>query len=285
MLKLEHGFILKSKQRLLFSKRYSHYHKAMLNQNFEERQRLALAARVKEAISSKPRGIKTEISHRLNISPTAITGWEKNGRISKESIEVVAEMTGYSLSWLISGKGEKLQKTPIINTASHNRLQESPPSYVLGQLDLWDSKTPLRDDEVALPFFREVELAAGSGRHEVVENHGLKLRFARSTLKRKGIIESNAACVTVSGDSMSPVLPGGCVIGIDKGNTSIKDGDTYAIIHNGELRVKRIYKLPGGGIRLRSWNIDEWPDENYTMEEAHQQITILGRMFWSSTLW
>lgn len=154
-----------------------------------------------------------------------------------------------------------------------------------GALDIWDSTTPLRDDEVALPFFREVEVAAGAGRtHQVIQNHGCQLRFAKSTLKRKGVLPENAYCVTVSGNSMTPVLPHGSTIGIDTGTTHITNGDIYAIDHAGELRVKMVYKLPGGGLRLKSFNSAEWPDEHYT-EPNCADIKILGRMFWSSTLW
>lgn len=154
------------------------------------------------------------------------------------------------------------------------------PTYTLGGFDLWDENTPLDDDEVALPFFREVELSAGPGICEVQENHGLKLRFAKSTLKKQGVQFEYAACVTVSGNSMEPVLPDGCVVGIDTGNKTVKNGDWYAINHNGHLRVKVLYTLPAGGYRLRSFNIDEYPDETVQFED----IVILGRVFWWSGL-
>jgi phage repressor protein C with HTH and peptisase S24 domain len=83
---------------------------------------------------------------------------------------------------------------------------------------------------------------------------------------------------------MEPVLPDGSTIGVDIGSTDIKDGKVYAIDHDGALRVKQLYKLPNGGLRLRSFNRDEWDDENLTPEQA-QHVRIIGRMFWSSTLW
>lgn len=166
--------------------------------------------------------------------------------------------------------------------AVSNKTKEEGPSYVLGSFDAWDSSTPLRDDEVELPFFREVELSAGSGRHEVIENHGCKLRFSKSTLRKQGVSAKYAACVTVSGESMQPVLPDGCVVGIDTNNTTIKNGDMYAIDHHGELRVKVLYRLVGGGIRIKSYN-DEYPDEMYSQDDI-QAIKILGRVFWYSVL-
>ena len=156
---------------------------------------------------------------------------------------------------------------------------------LLGGFDLWDDATPLSDTEVALPFFREIELSAGSGlERQVIKNHGRKLRFSRASLRNKGVLPENAYCVTVTGNSMEPVLLDGSTIGIDIGNTTIKNGDIYAIDHDGHLRVKMLYQMPGGVLRVRSFNSDEWPDEYYS-GSALEDIRILGRMFWSSAFW
>ena len=151
-------------------------------------------------------------------------------------------------------------------------------------LDLWDDQTPLSNDEVALPFFREVQLSAGHGSSMVQENGGAKLRFAKSTLRKCGVNEGSAACVTVSGNSMEPVLPDGATVGIDTEKTAIKDGKMFAIDHGGMLRVKILYRLPNGGIRLRSFNRDEWPDEDISGKEI-DQVRIIGQVFWSSVLY
>ena len=58
------------------------------------------------------------------------------------------------------------------------------------------------------------------------------------------------------------------------------DGDLYAVNHNGQLRVKQLYRL-AGGIRLRSFNRDEFPDEDYAYSELEdEQLVILGHVFW-----
>ena len=168
-----------------------------------------------------------------------------------------------------------------IETAETVKIK--PDAEWLGDFDTWDDDTPLGEDEVTLIFYKEVELAAGLGRTEVVEYPQYKLRFAKSTLKKMGVDESAAYCVTVSGNSMEPVLPDGATLGIDTGKTAIKDGDIYAIDHAGSLRVKILYRMPGGGLRLRSYNSEEWPDEHLGPEEA-EKIRVLGRVFWCSFL-
>jgi len=152
----------------------------------------------------------------------------------------------------------------------------------LGQMEPWDDETKLEDDEVELPFFKEIEASAGNGRVMAQENHGRKLRFSKNTLRRYNVQADNAYCIIVSGNSMEPAIPEGATIGIDTSKTNIKDGDIYALDHDGHLRVKVVYKMPDG-IRLRSFNTEEWPDENYS-EEKCKKIRLLGRVFWWSVL-
>ena len=156
----------------------------------------------------------------------------------------------------------------------------------IGGFDAWDSDTPLGEDEVEIPLFREVELAAGEGRTQVVESQGCKLRFAKSTFRKAGILPANAACCFVSGDSMEPAMPDGTTVGVDTQDVTVRDGKTYVIDHDGMLRVKMLYRLPGGGIRVRSMNPNkvEFPDEDYHAGWQHY-IKIKGRVFWSSTMW
>ncbi|BCQ70167.1 hypothetical protein PEQA60_41570 [Pseudomonas sp. Eqa60] len=157
---------------------------------------------------------------------------------------------------------------------------------LLGPIDAWDDDTPLDKDEVYVPFLKEVELSAGSGRTVVEQSHKQKLRFGRLTLRRQGVQPEDAVCVTVSGNSMEPVLPDKSTVGVDQGCTTITDGKMYAVDHDGQLRVKTLYRLPGGGIRMRSFNRDEHPDEEYTAQEmVDQNIHIKGKVFWSSVLW
>ncbi|MDP5145494.1 helix-turn-helix transcriptional regulator [Shewanella sp. ULN5] len=152
-----------------------------------------------------------------------------------------------------------------------------------GPMETWDSNTPLNDDEVEIPFYMEVELAAGHGITETSEYHGPKLRFAKSTLRKSSVDSTKAACVRVSGNSMEPVLPNGSTVGVDTSQTDVIDGKMYAINHDGMLRVKTLYKLPGGGLRLRSFNTDEWPDERCEGDDL-KQIKIIGKVFWYSVL-
>lgn len=224
----------------------------------------------------------------LGVSNQVLNNWFSRG-IPASKIFAVAPRIGVKIDWLMAGRGEMEHhysleaKLAAAQSAESGSLSNA---SMLGPMDLWDDETPLDDDEVYVPFLKEVELSAGSGRTVVEQSNKQKLRFGKLTLRRQNVQPDEAVCVTVSGNSMEPVLPDGSTVGVDQGSVNVVDGKMYALNHDGQLRVKTLYRLPGGGIRLRSFNRDEHPDEEYSAQEMiDRQIVVLGRVFWSSVLW
>ncbi|KZY43736.1 XRE family transcriptional regulator [Pseudoalteromonas shioyasakiensis] len=224
---------------------------------------------------------KAELARAANVTPQAAGKWFKTNSISRESLDSCAKRLGISIEWLINGEGDKFQENGGTVGRRINDNISNVDSFV--QLDPWDSNTPLNSDEVEVPFYMEVELSAGNGSEVQLETKGPKLRFSKSTLRRHGIDPTHAACVKVSGNSMEPVIPDGATVGIDTANTMIKDGDMYAIDWAGALFVKTLTRRPGGGLRIRSFNLDEYPDENLSNDEA-KSVRVIGRVFWYSVL-
>lgn len=210
-----------------------------------------------------------QLSKKVGVSSVTISQWESGDTSPKgKNLHKLAEALGCTPEYLLYGMVER-------STAKDAEWA--------GEFEPWDNASPLGADEVEVPFYMEVELAAGHGIIEAREYYGPKLRFAKSTLKRQNVDVENAACVRVNGNSMEPVLPHGSTIGIDTASTDVIDGKMYAINHDGMLRVKMLYKLPGGGLRLRSYNTEEWPDEHINAEQL-SQIKVIGKVFWYSVL-
>ncbi|MCY1353515.1 HTH-type transcriptional regulator PrtR [compost metagenome] len=118
---------------------------------------------------------------------------------------------------------------------------------------------------------------------EFVEITDRKLRFSKETLQVAGVDPSFAAVAKFNGRAMEKLILGYAAIGFDMSFKHVVDGEIYAFDQKGMLRVKYLYKLPGGGIRIRSENSGEYPDELLTREEF-ARIRILGRVFWWSTV-
>ncbi|MBB6287959.1 MULTISPECIES: helix-turn-helix transcriptional regulator [unclassified Pseudomonas] len=226
---------------------------------------------------------------------------------SQEALASAAGCTQASIQKISSGKSQKSRFLPAIARALKvdvdwlelGVVTPSPQStdettrklqphdgtpLVLGELSLWDDLTPMDAGEIALPLYKEVEIASGLGKSSVQIDDGRKVWFSSYTLRKAGVDPSNAACATNKGNSNHPLILDRATLGVDKGTTKIIDGQIYALDHDGLLRVKFLYRVPGG-IRLRSYNFEEFADEDYSFEEVmEQRIQIIGRIFWWSTL-
>jgi len=226
--------------------------------------------RARKAAGFKSAG---EFGKRLGVSHVTVRAWEKDEyKPSSDNIYEIVNLLGKHSSLL-----------PKVHLPNVNIVGEKNAEYI-GRVDAWDSSTEVDEEEVEVPFYMEIELAAGVGGELAPEIKGPKLRFSKSTLRRCGVQPEAAACVKVSGNSMEPRLYDGDVVGVDTMDKRIVDGKTYAINHDGLLRVKRLYRLPGGGIRINSMNTAEYPDEHYDAEEA-KYIAVIGRVFWHSSIW
>lgn len=189
----------------------------------------------------------------------------------------IEEATGMPHGWLDQPHSTTEAKSPI---DSNGKIESE-------GIDQWSDDTPLDDDEIELPFLKEVELSAGGGKTVIEVSGTRKLRFGKYTVRNLGVQPEQAVCVSVSGNSMEPVLQNGGTVAVDRGKNKVSDvvdGKMYALNHAGHVRVKQLYRLARGGLRLRSFNRDEHPDEEYTAEELiAEEIVIIGRVFWGAS--
>lgn len=193
-----------------------------------------------------------ETAKAIDEFPQTITNWKKRG-VSKAGALKAAAKFGVAANWILTGEGKK---------------EESSITKVVE----WDTDTPLDNDEVEIPFYKEVLVSCGSGSlAEMVGNETRKLRLSKATLRQYGVDPSNAYALTAFGNSMSPVINNGATVYVDVGRTSIVDGKIYAINHGGLFKFKYLYRLPKGGVKIVSENKEEYPDEYLTAEDIMEQ--------------
>jgi len=202
-----------------------------------------------------------ETAKAIDEFPQTITNWKKRG-VSKAGALKSAAIFGVSATWILTGEGNK------------------PQGNVTKVLE-WDSDTPVDNDEVEIPFYKEVLVSCGSGSlAEMVGNETKKLRLSKATLRQYGVEASNAYALTAFGNSMSPVINNGATVYVDVGRTNIVDGKIYAINHGGLFKFKYLYRMPKGGVRIVSENKDEYPEEILTAEDIiEQEFTVVAYAF------
>ncbi|WP_169818658.1 S24 family peptidase [Suttonella ornithocola] len=214
-------------------------------------------------------GIKqVDIVRHTKASRGSVSQWLSG--VSAPSVKYASKLADYlqcDYDWLMFGAG-----TPEIKS-------ESKPKGDIGEvidMQLWSKNDPLPEDEFAyLPFYKDVEFQGGKGCFPTEDFNGYKLAFAKSTLHRYNVSPKDAVMVSMTGDSMEPVIPPGSTIGINMGEKRIMDGKIYAIDHGGLLRIKRLYRLPNGYVRINSYNDIDYKDECVPIEE----IEVVGKIF------
>lgn len=215
-----------------------------------------------------------QVAEQMGVTQGAVAHWLGGRREpSLEKISVLLDYLGLPPVFLASSSEVAPARRPIESNAEY-----------LGEMKVWNEGDPIEDDECAIPYFAEVEFAGGGGMTEVMEVSDRMLRFSNATLSAAGVECENAAIARVRGKSMEKLILDGAAIGFDRADTSVIDGEIYAFNHEGMLRVKYLYRLPGGSIRIRSENADEFPDEIMTSEQYRDEIKMLGRVFWWSTV-
>ena len=220
---------------------------------------------------------QSELARRLKLSPQAVQKWESEVSVPRgRRLDEIASALSTTVGYLVTG-----------DSPSRNVPVQSNAEIISYGIDEWDDDTPLDDEEIELPFLKEVELSAGSGKTAVQVSGTRKLRFGKYTVRSMGVQPENAVCVRVSGNSMEPVLQDGGTVAVDTAKNRVSevvDGKMYAINHSGQVRVKQVFRLARGGLKLRSFNREDHPDEEYSAEQlAEEEIVLIGRVFWGAS--
>lgn len=219
---------------------------------------------------------QVQLAERIGMTQATVSELETGKSTKTSFIARIATECGVNPLWLETGAGDMtVDRASMLKTETNAEF--------IGMMDPWGSDTSLDEDEVEVPMFREVELAGGYGHTQVIVAPDRKWRFSRALLHDAGVEPECAACVVIRGRNMERLIMSGSHIGIDTSMVRIMDGEIYAFDHDGLLRVSYLYRLPGGGIRIRSENDQEFPDEVLPSGDV-PSIRILGQVFWWSTI-
>lgn len=205
------------------------------------------AARIKEAIDACPM-LQNEIAEAVGVSPQALTGWVKTGKIARDTMGKLARVCGRPVDFFL---------------------------YVN-----WQEPTDWDD---VLGFAQAAGLGGGIEAQEYAETH--KLKFRADSLARKRLNPRQLAVVYGRGDSMLPRIHDGDAILFDQSSTKPQHKKLFVIAVPGvgqtEYNVKRCNIL-GGMVFFEALNPEadhEWIEPRQ-MNDPKQPITIIGRVRW-----
>lgn len=146
---------------------------------------------------------------------------------------------------------------------------------IMRQMSKNDSEIT-KSDLVTINLYEDIQASAGYGANndDIVP---VKLQFDKNFLRQFFNITrfDNLDIIRVIGDSMLPAIKDGEYIIVERGFTA-RNGDTVIANIDGELYVKRLYKIPlEQWVRLESEN-DSYPPIELNTPEKLQAFRIVG---------
>lgn len=190
---------------------------------------------------------------------------------SAENNAAAARFLNVSSDWLSTGKGPRVGTAePTPPYGAHSTMQP---------ILAWEYEEDLPPGEFVMVPRLSIRLSAGSGLDQQVHIEFIEAQpqaFRSEWVRERRLRPNKLAAMTASGDSMEPSIHDNDSLLVDTSQTEVQDGKVYALWYDGGERVKRLYRLPGGGLRIKSDNPEYGPIE--LGPEYHGNVRIIGRV-------
>lgn len=238
-----------------------------------------LQHRLKAALAAKGKS-QSELARACGITRGAVNQWLTGTTKSLEGANLTnaAKFLDVSPHWLATGQGPMEGITQV-----HSSVIRVLPSAVtaLGigtPIITWDKPEDLPEGEfVIVPRF-DVHVSAGNGRVVCEEqNHEQGQAYRTDSIRNMRLSAKNLMTVYAKGESMEPSIYAGDALLVDRSQTAVQDRLVYVLRYGDEVRVKRLFRRPDGGLRIVSDNAAAFPEEVVPANEM-QHIEIIGRV-------
>ncbi len=185
---------------------------------------------------------------RLGVSPGFVSEIEHGRKKpSAEMLFALESQFGVDVNWLLRGG------------PGPTRVAEAPPAYGAAR-----ARRPTTPREIPL-------YTLDGGAFDLPPTDVLRLPTAFSS--------PTLIAALVPDDAMTPTLPPGAIVGIDRSRTAVSDGGIYVVSlkePSGErLTIRRPYKVRGG-LRLRADN-----ERHADLTALRKEARVVGRVVWS----
>lgn len=238
---------------------------------------MGLAERIREAMGSRT---AAELARLVKVTPASVTFWldGTTKSLKAETAAVLEAATGYRAQWIVTGKGPKLVSEAVTVEVPMFSRGPAAASSTMQPILAWEHPDDLPDGEYVMIPRLDVRPSAGPGR-EQVEIEFIELQpqaFRADWIRRERLRPSKLACLTAAGTSMEPTVFHGDSLVVDTSQREVVDGNVYVLWYEGGERVKRLFRIPGGGLRIKSDNPTYETIELGSDDVGH--IRIIGRV-------
>lgn len=205
----------------------------------------------------RKKGIKKmDLAQDLGVQQASVTGWVKNGRISKENFNKILDYFSDVVS---------------------------PEHFGVDNIILKNQFDKLDDDKISFDLL-DVTATAGKGYYnedfpETVQKVIFKLDWAKKNI---GSNLRNIHLITAKGDSMEPTIKSGDILFVDSTVQFYNGEGIYVISDENGVKVKRLQSRTGsGGMNIISDN-SRYKIEQLNREEW-EHVRVCGRVVYYLT--
>jgi phage repressor protein C with HTH and peptisase S24 domain len=212
-----------------------------------------LGKRIDEEIK-KSKKTAAAIAKECGVTPQAITGWKKYGRISKDMLQVLANVLEIPMSEFFPEQAKSFSrsiKSDWIDVETHEATETTPARRVT---DL----APQSAHQIVIPHYPDIGGSMGGGlllRDQPGEIQGLRVtdEWVNKNVKQH-TGAGNLRVVTGFGDSMRPLYNPGDPLLVDIGVKVVEFDSIYFFRIGDEGFIKRLQRVPGQGLLAISEN-------------------------------
>lgn len=158
----------------------------------------------------------------------------------------------------------------------------TPPSVGVRPIVTYESLDELPKESTVLITRIDVKLSAGNGRETWHIEEREPLPFQADYIRSLDSKPKNLVAAKVKGDSMEPRLFDKDTVVVDTADQRVPaNGGVFALVYAGELLVKRLFRLPDGGLKVVSDNHARYEPVTVGPDQI-EHVTIIGRVKYRS---
>lgn len=211
------------------------------------------AKRMSDILQERFFGNVSMFARTIDVTPTSINRWINEGSEPSLTLLVnIAERLNVDVHWLMTGENTSI-KTQTVADADADKY-----AYI--------------------PYFPNIVASAGGGRLNDEGQAREHLAFRKDWIESSALNANNLVAIKATGDSMVPTIPENTTILIDKSKDNAVDGRIYVVRVDEQLFIKRVQRLPTGGIRLISDNAIYAPMDLSKADLEQSDIKVYGQV-------
>ncbi|MBB2999673.1 phage repressor protein C with HTH and peptisase S24 domain [Paraburkholderia tropica] len=216
----------------------------------------SLGERLREARTTAGMS-QTELAELSGVSQSTIANIESGRNEGSKHIVKIAEVLNTNVQWLVAGTRPRMAyETP---SEQGVRVKDAP-------------SAPHRDVDgpVLPPTNTDTWMARSEVRAGVDEPNWVRVEDRALCVKTKlladlGTHPSRCRLIAAPDDSMEPFLFRSDLILVDLTQAQLRDGRMYAVLFEGDLSIRQVFKEGGGNLVLHAYN-PRYPDKRISAD-------------------